>query len=126
MRIEYTLPNGTTRTFSFPLPPKELEIEQIKPKESVKESVDGSRQVINYAMPKILPVTFMFLERDFVMDNLLPFYVEHAMFNRSFKWFADNETLVFQTYRLDNRNFMPTRNLETPNLYDFTLYLRRL
>ena len=124
-KIEYTVA-GVKRRFNFPYPPKELEIERHTPKEAVKEAIDGSRQVVTFSIIKSMTQQFMFLERAFVVDTLQPFYLEHAIFGRPFKYFQDSESASFITYELDKREFNPTRNTSTPDLYDITMTLRRV
>lgn len=109
----------------FPLPPDQDDIEMIRPKQAVSESITGRRQVVTYSNILLLEQSFSMLPRDFVTITLKNFFLSHALRGLPFRYFLDPEGADYQEYTLDKREFMPKKNKGTIDRYDIKFVLRR-
>lgn len=126
MLIRYTS-GGQNREILFPLPPDQDYISQFEPKESVVESIDGSRQVTHHATVTMLPQKFSMLPRGFVTGDLQNFFTGHALRGGKFEYHLDPENPTdLALWELEKRVYKPVKNENTIDRYDLEFTIRRV
>ena len=122
-KIEYNF-QGLESTIEFEFPAVKRELPQIKPLEKVVESVTGERYTTHYANIHIQPQTFELLTEQFIETVLRPFFRDHAILRRPFKYFQDKDSESFEVVTLEKAEFIPKRHSRVPDRYDISFTFR--
>lgn len=96
----------------FEFPPTSDTEEELKPRQTVTESLSGLTQVVTDYLEAFRSVELSFIPSA-VADKLRDNFYQYAYKGRSFRWFADKAfPLVFQTYELGRFDFARDRQVK--------------
>lgn len=97
---------------NFEFPPTSDTEEELKPRQTVTESLSGLTQVVTDYLEAFRSVELSFIPST-VADKLRDNFYQYAYKGNSFRWFADKAfPLVFQTYELGRFDFARDRQVK--------------
>lgn len=111
----------------FDYPPVSDTEEQLKPKQTITESLSGEQQTVTDFLEATRTIRMNFITKT-ILEKLRDNFFIYAYVGNSFKYYEDKALVGFKTYTLEKRTFQSERTVKKhPNfLYSVGFQFRRV